>query len=202
MRRMRVHARQATAILAVLVAAGFAACGSDGAPSVPEIERLPETAEELPRLPRGYERYSSRVNGLVFGRPPGWKARPRGIATLLTAPDKLVVMSLAADRSDDALAADPRNLAVETFAALEGYEGKLDPSEPRPLKHRYEGFQARGEGVAGSTGVPQRLRVIVLEREGATVVTAVIAENAKEKAPEEVEQALEVVRTLRTRPVG
>ena len=60
----------------------------------------------------------------------------------------------------------------------------------------------RGEGVSASTGVPQRLRVVVLEREGATVVTAVIAENAKEKAPAEVKQALEALRTLRTRPVG
>jgi hypothetical protein len=44
--------------------------------------------------------------------------------------------------------------------------------------------------------------VIALEREGTSLVIAVIAENAKEKAPAEVRQALETVRTLRTRPPG
>ena len=44
--------------------------------------------------------------------------------------------------------------------------------------------------------------MIVLEREGAAAVTAVIAENAKERAPAEVRQALQALRTVRTRPVG
>jgi hypothetical protein len=193
-----------TAIVAIV--AGFVlalgACGSDDEPAAPEVERLPETADALPKLPRGYEPYISRVSGIAIGRPPGWEARDRGIAATLTAPDQLVVMSLSADRTDQAVAADPRTLAVRTFQALDGYEGELDPTEPRPFKHPYEAYEARGEGVAASTGVRQRLRVIVLRREGTAVVTAVIAENAKIGARAEVEQALDAVSTLRTRPVG
>ncbi len=194
--------RTILAAWATVLALALTACGSDDEPVAPDVERKPETVEELPKLPRGYEPYFSRVNGLALGRPPGWKATDEGVATLLTAPDKLVVMSLSADRSDEALAGDPRTLAVRTFSALEGYEGELDPSEPKPFKHRYDGAQVEGEGVAASSGVPQRLRLVVLEREGATVVTAVIAENAREKAPAEVKQALDSLRTLRTRPVG
>jgi hypothetical protein len=190
----------ATAVAALALA--LTACGSDDEPQPPEIERQPETAQELPNLPRGFEPEISRTNGLVFGRPPGWSVSEEGVATQLTAPDQLVVMSLTADRTDEALAGDPATLATRTFSALQGYEGELDPSEPRRFKHRYEASEVRGEGVSASTGVPQRLRVIVLERPGATVVTAVIAENAREKAPAEVDQALDTVRTLRTRPVG
>ena len=193
-----------TVILAGLVGLVLAlgACGSDDEPEAPDVERLPETADELPKLPRGYEPFISRVNGIAIGRPPGWDARDRGIATRLTAPDELVVMSLSADRTDPAVAADPRTLAVRTFQALEGYEGDLDPSEPRPFKQRYQAYEVRGEGVAASTGVRQRLRVIVLRREGVAVITAVIAENAKVGARAEVGQALDSVRTVRTRPVG
>jgi hypothetical protein len=44
--------------------------------------------------------------------------------------------------------------------------------------------------------------MIVLRRKGAVVMTAVIAENSEVKAPAEVDQAIEALRTLRTRPVG
>jgi hypothetical protein len=190
----------------VLAAACLAlpACGSDdedAEPVAPVVDRKEETRQNPPKLPQGFERHVSRGNGLEFGRPPGWKATRRGSATLLIAPDKLVVMSLSADRTDEAVAADTEMLAVDTFAALEGYERRLDPSEPRKLGHRYEAYQVRGDGVAKKTGVRQRLRVIVLEREGSTVVTAVMAENSKEKAPDEVKQAYQALRSLRTRPV-
>jgi hypothetical protein len=194
--------RRQCAVVALMLAVALSACGSDEPEQPPEIPREVETVDKLPKLPRGFEPHASRVNGLALGRPPGWKATRKGVATLLIAPDELVVMSVSADRSDEARAADPRTLAPETFAALEGYEGELDPSEPRRFKHRYDAFQVQGQGVAAKSKVRQNLRVVVLEREGTTVVTAVIAENAKEKAPEEVRQALESLRTLRTRPVG
>ncbi len=193
--------RAPQAAVAVLVSVAFVACGSDDEPQPREVQRQVETIDKLPKLPRGFEPRVSRVNGLALGRPPGWKATRKGVATFLIAPDKLVVMSVSADRSDEALAADPKTLAAQTFSALEGYSGKLDPSEPRPFKHRYAAFQVEGQGVSAKGGVRQNLRVIVLERDGTTVVTAVVAENAKEKATAEVRQALESLRTLRTRPV-
>jgi hypothetical protein len=196
-----LRARLVTVVLALAVLA--TGCGDDDeAEAPPEVPRRTETADKLSKLPRGFEEEISRVNGLAFGRPPGWKVAERKTSSLLRAPDELVAMSLSADRTDEAVGADPRELAVRTFQALEGYKGELDPSEPKRFKHPYEAFEVRGEGVAAATGVAQRLRVIVLKREGMTVVTVVIAENAKEKAPSEVDQALDVVRTVRTRPVG
>lgn len=196
--------RVTPALLAVLACGALSACGAedeDAEPIAPVVDRKPETRQDLPELPRGFEPYRSRAHGLGFGRPPGWKATRRGPATLLIAPDELVVMSLSADRSDEAVSSDIEGLAVDTFAALEGYRGKLKPSTPRKFAHRYAGYQVRGDATAKKTGVPQRLRVIVLEREGRTVVTAVMAENSKEKAPDEVKQAYQALRSLRTGPV-
>jgi hypothetical protein len=202
-KRRGTSVRVPTAVLAVLGCLALAACGSedeDAEPAAPVVDRKEETRQGLPKLPQGFEPYRSRHNGLEFGRPPGWKATRRGDATLLIAPDKLVVMSLAADRSDAAVAAETERLALDTFVALEGYRGKLKPSKPRKFGHPYEAYQVRGDARSKKTGVPQRLRVIVLERHGRTVVTAVIAENSKEKASDEVKQAYQALRTLRTRP--
>jgi hypothetical protein len=194
--------RRSSPLAVIALALALAACGSDDEPQAPEVQREVETVEDLPKLPRGYERHISRTNGLALGRPPGWKANEKGVATFLTAPDELVVMSLSADRSDEAISTDPGTLAAQTFSALRGYEGELDPSDPAPFKHRYDASRVEGRGVSADTGVRQNLSVIVLVREGSTAVTAVVAENAEEKAPAEVRQALESLRTLRTRPVS
>jgi hypothetical protein len=193
-----VVARAALVILALAVAG----CGSDDSPAAPAVDRKTETIDPLPKLPPGFEPHISHVNGLAIGRPPGWTAKEVGTTTVLTAPDKLVVMSLLADRTTEQLAADPSVLVVRTFHVLEGYEGALDPSEPKRFEQPYEAFEVKGTGVSTQTGVRTRLRVVVLEREGVALVTAVIAENAKVGAPAEVVQALEALRTLRTRPVG
>lgn len=191
-----------TASLIAILAAPvlLIACGSSEEPLDPEVRLVEETADPLPRLERGYQPYVSRSRGLAFGRPPGWEARELDRAVELRAPDGLVVVSLSADRTSEALAANPQGFPGRVFAALEGYEGTLDPSEPRPLKHRYEAVQVTGRGVAAENGLEQALRVIVLRRKGVAVVTAVIAENAKIGAPAELRQALEMVATLRTRP--
>jgi len=194
--------RRILVVLAIVLVPALGACGSDDGPAAPAVPRQAETVDELPKLPRGFEPYVSRINGIAFGRPPGWQVKRRGVATLLEAPDRLVVMSISADRSNEALMGDPRTFAVQTFSALEGYEGELDPSEPQRFRHRYNAFEVKGRGVAADSGVRQRMRLIVLEREGAAVVTAVIAENADVGAPGEVRQALQALRTLRTRPVG
>lgn len=195
--------RRTPALLVGLACLALNACGSEeeeAEPIAPVVDRKEETRQRPPELPRGFERHVSRHNGLEFGRPPAWKVTKRGDATLLIAPDELVAMSLSADRTDEAVAADTEQLAVDTFAALEGYKGKLNPSTPRKWGHPYEAYLVRGEAVAKKTDVRQRLRVFVLEREGRTVVTAVIAENSKERAPDEVRQAYQALRTLRTRP--
>ena len=77
----------------------------------------------------------------------------------------------------------------------------LEPSKAKPFDHPYDGAIVDAKGVSKKTGVTQNVQVIVLVRKGAAVVTAVIAENAERSAAgAEAKQALESVRTLRTRP--
>lgn len=191
-------------LLSAAAAAFLAACGSDepdppGTP--PDSSPKPETVDELPDLPRGWEPHANRAAGFVFGRPPGWATHDRGIVTRLTAPDELVVVTITADRTGDAVELDPGEFARQTIVAIEGYERPLEPSEPRRFEHRYDASEVRSNGVAAGSGVRQEVRAIVIRRADLVVVTAVLAANASRAPKAEIAEALDALRTLRTRPV-
>ena len=77
------------------------------------------------------------------------------------------MLSLSADRSDEGVAGEPSS-SQSHVGALEGYEGDLDPSSAeRWVPAAYDAYLT-GPGRSRETGVRQRLRVIVLEREGRT----------------------------------
>ena len=187
----------ATAALAV------AGCGGDGeeAPATPDRPQAVEAADELPALPRGWEPFANPGAGVALGRPPGWKADEDGTVTRLTAPDELVVVSISADRTNEAFDLPPGEFARQTAAALTGYREPLEPSRPKPFRHRYDGAQVAARGVAAKSGVRQDVRVVVIRRDGLAVVTAVVAANAEPGSAAEVRAALQALETLRTRPV-
>ncbi len=191
----------AAAALALLLVGG--GCGSDDSDdSAGSISPRPvEATDPLPKLQRGYAEYVSPVAGFALGRPPGWEASEEGTATLMLAPDRLVALTISADRTSQALGTDLERFAVDTFTELPGYEGRPEPSDPKRFRHPYDGFEVTGEGVATDSGVRQRIRVVALARKGVVVLTAVIAENSDEGARAEVAQAVEAVRTLRSRPL-
>ena len=191
------------ALLAVLVLGlASAGCGSDDKSAPEPVERKDETAQKLPKLERGYEEFVNRAAGVAFGRPPGWAAKEMDALTTLAAPDKLVAATITIDRTSDALAGSPKAFATETARLLPGYEKALDPGKAKPFGHMYDGAIVEAEGVAKRSGVRQHVQVVVLERKGVAVVTGVVAANAKEDAGAEEKQALESLRTLRTRPPG
>ena len=193
---MRFRALLLAAVTALLVGG----CGSKDEPEPKPVERKEETVDKLPQLDRGWEEFVNAGAGVAFGRPPGWSAKEKGAVTTLTAPDELVSAAITIDRTDDALGGDPKAFATQTAKLLPGYKKPLDPSKAKQFKHSYEGAIVEAKGVAKKSGVPQRVSVIVLERKGVAVVTAVIAENADEDADAESKQAQEAIATLRTRP--
>ncbi|MDX6586618.1 MAG: hypothetical protein QOI31_1091 [Solirubrobacterales bacterium] len=193
---MRLRALFLAAVSGLLVGG----CGSKEEPAPAPVDRKEETVDKLPQLKRGYEEFVNTGAGVAFGRPPGWSAKEQGAVTELNAPDELVAARISIDRTDDALGLDPKTSATQTAELLPGYKKPLDPGKAKPFKHEYEGAIVEAKGVAKKSGVPQRVSVIVLERNGVAVVTAVIAENAERNTGAESKQALEAIRTLRTRP--
>lgn len=181
--------------------------GSNGPEQEPEKVERPE---QVKGLPAGWELERNSAQGFSLGAPPGWReggdclgggAAP-GAVTILCSPDRLVTLSVQADRTDEALELDPGEFASRTMTGLaDSYDG-LEPGKPRPFKARYEGASVAGEGRAVGSRVEQDVQVVVLRRDGVANFTAVIAANAEKPTGPAVELAEKALETLRSQPVG
>ncbi|MGH2951250.1 MAG: hypothetical protein ACRDKX_04325, partial [Solirubrobacterales bacterium] len=177
-----------------------AGCGDSDDPA--PAPRPPETAEALPALPRGWEPHVNGPAGFALGIPRGWEASDRGISTLVRSFDRLVAVSITPDRTGEALELGLPDFATRALLALPGFEGDLDPTDPRPYAHRYDGVAVRARATAAQSGVRQRLELIVLRRPELATFTVVVAANAERDSAPAARVAERVVDTLRSRPVG
>ena len=115
--------------------------------------------------------------------------------------DRLVAVSIVADRTADALAPPVEEFATSALGAVPGFEGQLEPGTPQRFRHRYEAVGVKARGSAERGGVDQRLELIVLRRADLATVTILIAANQRREAASSQALAEELVRTVRTRPV-
>ncbi len=197
----------AALVASCLLAVTVSACGSGDettstTTSSKTVELRPEeSADPLPKLDRGWEVVHSRSGGFVVGRPPGWQPQRSGSTLTLLAPDRLVAVTISADRTASGLAIPSKKYVTRAASSLKGYKGELKPSKARAFKQRYAGSQVV-ERARSKSGVPQEIRVIVLRRDRLVTFTAVIARNSKRPDAQENKQALEIVGTVRSRPAG
>ena len=189
--------RRALAAL-VLAAVLTAGCGSNDPPD-PD-PRPVETVEKSPKLPDGWTRHTNDAGGFELGLPRGWKAVNRGTTTRVTSFDELVVLSIAPDRTNEALEYDLEEFATGTLGALQGYEDELK-GKARPYKHRYDGAAIEANGVRAAGGGKQDVAVIVLRRPKLALFTIVEQANASAASDPAKDLAAEVIETLRSQPI-
>lgn len=193
--------RTALGVITTAFALCVCGCGSASAPLPPSVQpAASDSPQKLPKLDHGWKPYLSRATGLALGRPPGWSVTARKTTTLLRSPDHLVAVTISADRTGEGLAIAPAQFAARTFGALPGYEGALNPSQPRRFRGHYDGSEVSGDAVATSSALRQRLSVIILRRKARVTFTVVIAANAKRRTPVEERQAAQIARTIRDQP--
>ncbi len=199
--------------LTVLACLALAGCGGEKnaqqagpATTSPKVEK----PESVGGLAAGWTIERNREQGFSIGVPPGWRSGRECLkgggeapsVTILCSPDKLVTLSVSADRTNEAVEVGAAEFAARTLTGLaDSYDG-LEPGKVKPFKGHYDGATVSGEGRAVATRVNQEVTVVVLRRDGVANFTAVIAANADQPTVPAQRLAEESVGSLRSQPVG
>ena len=188
--------RLLSALIAIAGLVGMAGCGGDDA--VPR-ERPPETVDKLPKLPPGWKPYVNHRAGFAIGLAPGWSVRRGGSATLLMSPDRLVAVSISADRTTEAIEFPLDDYAEQATEAL--VFNHVDAGKAHRFEAHYNAEAVDATGRARS-GLRQRLTFIAMRRDHVATYAVLVARNAERDTRYYEQEALRMIRTLRGRPVG
>ena len=178
-------------IAVVMLAAG---CGDDGT-SAPA-----ERADAPVKPPSGWRTVKNERAGFTIAAPRDWTARPRKAATLIRSGDRLVVMTLAADRGDAGKDMPPARYARLTLEGLPGFEGRLSAGTRRLRGTPYRSARVEGTGTVSGARRLQRITVATFARPGRVTYAAVVFRNPR-ATPRADERIVErMLRTFRARP--
>jgi hypothetical protein len=168
-RRVRARWLPAAAAITALAAGG---CGEDkfaGSPD-PASERSDPPADPPP----GWRTRANRRAGFTIAVPRGWTARTRRGATLIRSRDRLVAVTVAADRSDPGRTTRPRAYARAAFRALPGFRRLTVTRLRRVRGSPYPSARVDGRATLARRKQRQRITVAAFRRRG-RVTYAVVA---------------------------
>jgi hypothetical protein len=166
---------RATALLAATLAAAVAGlgCGDEGDDSGESPDPAAERSDPPAKPPRGWRTFANRRAGFTLSVPPGWPARAREDATLIRSRDRLVAITVAADRSEPARTTRPREYARRTFRALPGFRRLRLQAAGRVRRSPYPSIRVDGRGTLEDTRQRQHIAVAALWRPDRVTYTVV-----------------------------
>ncbi len=193
-------ARKCRVLAPALSLLALAGCGG-GTTLHPHTK--PESAQPPAPLPAGWRHYRDYVSGLSLGVPPEWRAKRTGDSLVVGSPDRLVAVSVTADRTGATLDVPIDRFAMAALAGLPGYEGKLRADELTKLGGTpLDSAVVSAVAVADASGVPQRVTLVALRRDHLVNYTVVAAANAGSTPADEYDQGLDITRSIRDVPIG
>jgi hypothetical protein len=193
--------RRALCLLIVLVLSTLAGCGSGSEDKTSTEPTAPAAPQKPAAIPKSWDRKVNTVLGFSIGVPPHWRHAGQGSAVLFRSPDRLVAVSVSAERRAGAFEMPPGEFARRAIVALPGYRQPLRPGPTRPLGGTpFDTAAVRATGVAKSNGVRQKAEFDVLRRDHSVNFTAVVAANAKDTPHHELDVARQMVRSVRDHP--
>lgn len=155
---MSALSRTLPLLVALLVAAG---CGGhqtskfSGQPSDPPA-----------KPPRGWKTAGNREAGFSLSVPRSWTGGVEGTATLIRSKDRLLVITIAADRGEQGRKLTASDYAHRTMAALPGFEGSVAPGVRAVGGSPYRSARVDGRGTLKTSRRVEGITVVAFQRPG------------------------------------
>ena len=129
--------------------------------------------------PPGWRTVSNRGARFTIAVPRRWSARPRRNSTLIRSDDRLVVVTVAADRGQEGRDMPPARYARLTLQNLPAFEGRVSPSTRRVRGSPYRSALVHAIGTVHASKRPQRITVAAYRRPGRVTYAAVVFRNLR-----------------------
>jgi len=150
------NVRRTLPVLAVLLVA--AGCGRED--SGPPTEH----ADAPAKPPHRWKTVRNRAAGFTLSVPRNWTARVRNAATLIRSKDKLLVITVAADRGEEGRDLTATAYAKQTLESLPEFEGSETAGATRVRGSPYRSARVDGAGTLRTSKRPQRIVVVAYRR--------------------------------------
>ena len=188
--------RAAAATATVAFALGLSSGCDDGEQAAGPGEREVAPA----RTPPGWRTVTAGRSGFTISLPRRWIARTSRSPVLVRSSDRLLVATIAADRSAAGRESSPDEYARAVVDRLPGFEGSVDPEARRVAGSPYPSARVDAAGRLETSQGVQRITVGAFHRRGRVTYSVVIFRNGL-VAPRRHDRAVRrMLASLRVRP--
>jgi hypothetical protein len=187
------------AACALLVGA-VAGCGDDDDAPPPAPDPAEEPADKPAKPPPGWRTVRNPRAGFTVSVPRTWSARRKAEATLIRSDDRLVSMTVAADRTADGRELSPKRYARETIKHLPGFKGRVSRAAPRVRRSPYRSARVDARGRIRTSRIPQRITAATFQRPGRVTYVALVFRNARVKPRFNEPVVRRLLRSVRGQP--
>lgn len=188
---MRQRERTLAVVAGLLLAAG---CG--GGDSGPPKEH----ADAPARPPHHWRTVRNAAAGVTLSVPRNWTAKVKKAATLIRSKDKLLVITVAADRGEEGRDMTATAYARRTLESLPDFEGSELPAASRVRGSPYRTARVDGVGTLKTSKRPQRITVVAYRRPKKVIYALVAFFNPKLPGSFYEPTLRRVLRSLRGQP--
>ena len=123
-----------------------------------------EPSDSAAKPPHGWKVVRNRNIGFTLSVPRSWTARVRGTATLIRSKDRLLVITVAADRGEQGRELGAAEYARRTLHALPDFVGSVLPRARRVRGSPYPSARVDGKGTLKTSRRPQGITVVTFQR--------------------------------------
>lgn len=196
---MRPLARIAVCAAAALA---LAACGDDDDTS--DKDRITTEAVERGdppvKPPAGWRTVRNPFAGFTISAPNSWAATTTPKRTVIRSDDRLVAVSISADRTAPGRGLSARDYARRTIRTLPKFVGVVEKGVSRVPGSRYQSALLHATGTVSPSNLSQRISVAIFTRPGLVTYGVLVFRNAGVKPRFNDRTVSQMLGSLRAQP--